>query len=88
MFRTVPLYIIRSFSLCTQQQYMSYRFADSSQDVSKPVCIAVCTVKNSRWWTGELSETCSALFQKWIWEISASSWFYYKNVWHIPLLCV
>jgi len=29
MFRTVPLYIIRSFSLCTQQWYMSYRFADS-----------------------------------------------------------
>ena len=29
MFRTVPLSIIRSFLLCTQQWYMSYRFADS-----------------------------------------------------------
>jgi len=29
MFRTVPLSIIRSFSLYTQQQYKSYRFADS-----------------------------------------------------------
>ena len=29
MFRTVPLSIIRSFSLYTQQCYMSYRFADS-----------------------------------------------------------
>ena len=29
MFRTVPLSIIRSFSLYTQQWYMSYRFADS-----------------------------------------------------------
>jgi hypothetical protein len=29
MFRTVPLYIIRSFSLYAQQLYMSYRFADS-----------------------------------------------------------
>ena len=30
MFRTVPLpFIIRSFSLYTQQWYMSYRFADS-----------------------------------------------------------
>ena len=29
MFRTVPLYIIRSFSLYTQQRYMSYRSADS-----------------------------------------------------------
>jgi len=51
MFRTVPLSIIRSFSLYTQQRYMSYRFADSlrarsvrkvahwsrSQAVSKPV---------------------------------------------------
>jgi len=31
MFRTVPLYINRSFSLYTQQWYMSYRFADSLQ---------------------------------------------------------
>ena len=29
MFRTVPLPIIRNFSLYTQQLYMSYRFADS-----------------------------------------------------------
>jgi len=28
MFRTVPLSIIRSFSLYTQQWYMSRRFAD------------------------------------------------------------
>jgi hypothetical protein len=28
MFRTVPLSIIRSFSLYTQQWYMSHRFAD------------------------------------------------------------
>ena len=37
MFRTVPLSIIRSFSLYTQQWYMSHRFANSSQAVSKPV---------------------------------------------------
>ena len=29
MFRTVPLSIIRSFSLYTQQWYMSYSIADS-----------------------------------------------------------
>ena len=29
MFRTVPLSIIRSFSLYTQQWHMSYSFADS-----------------------------------------------------------
>ena len=42
--------------------------------------IAVCTVRNSWWWTEELSETCRILFQKLIWEISASSLFYYKNL--------
>ena len=31
MFRTVPLSIIRSFSLHTQQWYMSYRLGDSLQ---------------------------------------------------------
>jgi len=34
MFRTVPLSIIRSFSLYTQQWYMSHIFVDSSQAVS------------------------------------------------------
>jgi hypothetical protein len=29
MFRTVPLSIIRSYSLYTQQWYVSYRFVDS-----------------------------------------------------------
>jgi hypothetical protein len=36
MFRTVPLSIIGSFPLYTEQWYMSYSFADT---------IAVCTVK-------------------------------------------
>jgi len=65
MLRTVPLSIIRSFLLYTQQWCVSYRFA-------------VCTVKNCWWWTEELSATCRVLFQKYIWEISAFSWFYYK----------
>ena len=123
VFWTVPPSIIRSFSLYTQQWYMSYGFADSlragsgwfhpdparklsanlydiyhcyqngsilillascqqtcmtytiairmvpswscSQAVSKPVwhTTAVCTVKNSWWWTEELSETCRVSFQ-------------------------
>ena len=37
--------------------------------------IAACTVQNSWWWTEELSETGGILFQKQIWEISASIWF-------------
>jgi hypothetical protein len=62
MFRTVPLSIIRSISLYTQQWYMSYRFADilltgsgrnipillaSCQQTCMTYNIAVCTVKNS-----------------------------------------
>jgi len=81
MFRTVPLSIIRSFSLYTRQWYMSYRFGDSlragsgrncSQTVSNTYMtytIDVCTVKNSWWWTQKLSETCRVLFQKQIWKL-------------------
>jgi len=62
MFQTIPVSIIRSFSLCIQQWYMSYRFADSlraglvcSVPIQLAGCrqtcmtntIAVCTVKNS-----------------------------------------
>ena len=43
------------------------------------IAIAVCTVLDSWWWTEKLSKTCRALFQKSVWEISASRWFYYKN---------
>jgi len=79
MIRTVPLSIIRNFSLYTQQWYVSYRFADSlrrgsgwnsvpswscSQAVSMTYTIAVYTVKNSWWWTEELSETCRVSFQE------------------------
>jgi len=67
MFRTVSVSIIRSFSLYTQQWYMSYRFADSSQAVTKifmTYTIAVCTAKNSWWWTEVLSQTCRVLFEK------------------------
>ena len=96
MFRTVPVSIIRSFSLYTQQWCMSYKFAGSlragsgrnsvlillasCQQTCMTYTIVVCTVKNSWWWTQELSETCRVLFQTLIWEISASSWFYYKNL--------
>jgi len=79
MFRTVPLSIIRSFSLYTQQWYISYRFADNlragtgwnililfarCQQTCMIYTIAVFTVKNSWWWTEELSETCRISRQK------------------------
>jgi len=61
MFRTVPLSIIRSFSLYTQQWFTSYRCADSlragsGRNYSSVLILlpssvtyttAVCTVKNS-----------------------------------------
>jgi len=40
---------------------------------------AVWTMVDSWWCTEELPETCRFLFQKYIWEISASGWYYYKN---------
>ena len=71
MLRTIPLSIIRSSSLYTRQWYMSYRFTDSlragsgrsvlillasCQQICMTYTIGVCTVKNSWWWTEELSE--------------------------------
>ena len=79
MFRTVPLSIIRSFSLYTQQWYMSYRFADSLW-------------AGSGWnWFGSENQdqdgTGLVLRTKPI-----PSWSYSqavsKPVGHIPLLCV
>jgi len=51
----------------------------SCQQTCMTYTIAVCTVENSWWWTEELSETYRVLFQKWSWEISASSWFYLRT---------
>ena len=48
-----------------------------SQQTCMTYTIAVCTVNNSWWCTEELSETCKVSFQEQIWEISASSCFYY-----------
>jgi len=64
-FRTVPLSIIRRFSLHTQQWYTSYMFADSlnSQQTCMTYNIAVCTVQNSWRWTEELSEKRRVSFQ-------------------------
>jgi len=42
--------------------------------------IAVCTVKNSWWWTEEISETCRISFQNKFEKLSASSWFYYNDL--------
>ena len=81
-------------SLYTQQWYMSYRFVDSfragpawssSKAVYKPVWhIPLLNVQwiNSWWWTEKLSEICRISCQNKICEISASSWFYYKEIYY------
>jgi len=46
-----------TYPLYTQQWYMQY------WNFSVTNTIAVCTVKNSWWWTEELFETCRVLFQ-------------------------
>ena len=51
----------------------------SCQKTCMTYTIAVCTVKNSWWWTEELSEKCRVSFQEYFWVISASSWFYFEK---------
>ena len=57
MFRTVPLSIIKSFSLYTLQWYMSYRFADSLRAGSGRNCSSVLILV--LWIRGE--KMCSGL---------------------------
>ena len=42
MFQTVPLSIIRSFALYTQQWYMLHRFADSCEQDQDGMQLYVC----------------------------------------------
>jgi len=72
MFQTAPLSIIRSSSLYIQQWYMCWQRVSrirmelssvlillaSCQQTCMTYTIAVCAVKNSWWWTKELSKTC------------------------------
>jgi len=68
MFRTVPLSIITSFSLYTQQTCMT-------------CTTVVCTVKNSWWWTQELSETCRVYSKNKFEKLVHLVWFYCKKQW-------
>jgi len=91
MFRTVSLSIIRSFSLYTQQWYMSYRLCcqlvsrskcSCSQAVSKPVwhtpllCVQWKTPDDGQRNCPKHIEFHSKIK---FGEISASSWFCYKK---------
>jgi hypothetical protein len=61
MFRTVPLSIIRSFSLYTHQWNILILLYSCLQ-TCVTYTVAECTVRNSWWWTEELSETCRVSF--------------------------
>ena len=49
---------------CEQDQDGILILLTSCQQTCMTYTIAVCTVKNSWWWTEELSETCRVSFQK------------------------
>ena len=92
MFRTVPLSIIRSsvtlhsavVYVIQVSRHLSSRTSWScSRAAYKPVwLIPLLSVEwmNSWWWTEELSESCRVSSQNKFCEISASSWFYYKEI--------
>jgi hypothetical protein len=79
MFRTVPLSIIRSLFTVHSAVVCVIQL---SKAVYKPVWhIPLLSVQwINWWWTEELSETCRISCQNKICEISASGWFYYKEI--------
>jgi hypothetical protein len=96
MFRTVLLFIIRSYSLYTQQRYMSYRYANSLPAGSGVVPSWSCTKAVYKplwhiplqcvWWEtphdGQRNHPKHVEFHSKIKfeKINASSWFYYKDL--------
>jgi hypothetical protein len=78
MFRTVPLSIVGSFSLYTQQWHMSYKFADSLW--AKLYDLYHCCVYSEKLPMMDRGSVWNMqiFIPKHIWGISASSWFYCK----------
>jgi len=58
MFRTVPLSINRSFLLYTQQWYMSYRFADTTNREQKTYVVIQQNSRKLLMMDILMSETC------------------------------
>ena len=74
MFRTVPLSVIRSFPLYTQQCYMSYVFADSLRAGSGRT-----SMEFQPSWQRNCPKHADFHSKIKFWVISASSWFCYKK---------
>jgi len=91
MFRTVPLSIIRSFSLYTQKWYMSYRFADSLQAGSWTLHVSdSSSVHRQEFFTVHtvmvyVIQVCWQLCEQ---DQDGTSSSCSQAVWHIPLLSV
>ena len=100
MFRTVPVSIIRSFSLYTQQWYMSYRFADSFRAGSGRASswfyyknLSRCTVtwtSNSSMPNRQRKHISIGTQKKKNYKTNVAAWYNKtcREKWHIPLLCV
>jgi hypothetical protein len=69
MFRTVPLSIIRSFSLYTQLWYMSYKFADSLRAGSGRNSVLILLAEVSLSWSEELTVCPSTRICIWTKEL-------------------
>ena len=63
---TSMVYVMQvTVTACEQDQHgTALILLASCQQICMTYTIAVCTVKNSWWWTKEMSETCRVLFQK------------------------
>jgi len=99
MFRTVPLSIIRSVSLYTQQWYMSYSlragsgrnwFSSQNQTSSVLILLASCMTYTiavctvkKSWWWTEELPETCRIRTK-----PVPFWSCSQAVWHIPLLCL
>jgi hypothetical protein len=77
MFQTVPLSIIRSYSLCTQQWYMSYRFVDIFQAGSGWNCSILILLGYGQ---SNCPKQVEFHFEKKFEKISASSWFIVRSL--------
>jgi hypothetical protein len=76
-FRTALVYVIQ---VCRQLSSSRLILLERCLQTCMTYTIAECTVRNSWWWTTELSETCRVSFQNKKFEkISASGWFYYRG---------
>jgi len=81
MFRTIPLTITGVFH-CTYSNVIHHTGLLTACKLSANLYdVYHCCAYSEKllWWTEELSETCRVSFQKYSWEINASSWFCYKK---------